>query len=198
MPAEDSQARPPQPEPSHAQHRREGPAAVGLALITVSDTRALASDRSGALAAELIEAAGHRVLSRGLVPDEPAQIEAAILAAIAQPDCAAVILTGGTGISPRDGTPEVLARLWQRELPGFGELFRWLSWQEVGPAAMLSRACAGQRAGRLLVALPGSPAAVRLGLEALLLPELSHLIGQLRKAEGPQAEGRPLADEEPA
>jgi len=175
-----------QREASAARHRREGAGALGVALITVSDTRDLASDRSGALAIGLLEAAGHRVLSRSLVPDEPPRIEAAILAALAGPDCAAVILTGGTGVSPRDGTPEVLARLWERELPGFGELFRWLSWQEVGAAAMLSRACAGQRAGRLLVALPGSPAAVRLALESLLLPELGHLIGQLRKVEGPK------------
>jgi molybdopterin adenylyltransferase len=175
----------PEPEPSPVQHRREGPASLGLALITVSDTRDLASDRSGALAIGLLEAAGHRVLSRSLVPDEPARIESAILVALAAPDCAAVILTGGTGISPRDGTPEVLARLWERELPGFGELFRWLSWRDVGAAAMLSRACAGQRGGRLLVALPGSPAAVRLALADLLLPELGHLIGQLREAKGP-------------
>ena len=178
-----------QSEPSPAQHRREGLVALGLALITVSDTRTLANDRSGALAISLLEAAGHRVLSRSLVPDEPAHIEAAILAAIAAPDCAVVLLTGGTGVSPRDGTPEVLARLWERELPGFGELFRWLSWREIGPAAMLSRACAGQREGRLLVALPGSPAAVRLALEDLLLPELGHLLAQLRKAEGPQTDG---------
>jgi molybdenum cofactor biosynthesis protein B len=198
MPAQDGKSPPERSEFTPAQHRREGPRSLGIALITVSDTRALADDRSGALAIELLEAAGHGVVSRSLVPDDAARIEAAILAALARPECAVVILTGGTGISPRDGTPEVLARLWERELPGFGELYRWLSWQAVGAAAMLSRACAGQRAGRLLVALPGSPAAVRLGLEALLLPELSHLIGQLRKAEGPHAEGRPLADEEPA
>ncbi len=176
-------------EAGPAQHRREGLGALGLALITVSDTRSLADDRSGALTISLLEAAGHRVLSRSLVADEPARIEAAILAALAVPDCAAVLLTGGTGVSPRDGTPEVLARLWERELPGFGELFRWLSWQEIGPAAMLSRACAGQREGRLLVSLPGSPAAVRLALEGLLLPELGHLVAQLQKAEGPQTEG---------
>ncbi|MBM4116216.1 MogA/MoaB family molybdenum cofactor biosynthesis protein [bacterium] len=192
-----SSQRPPDAASGRQQHRREGPRALGVALITVSDSRSGASDHSGALAERLLLAAGHHLVARHLVPDDPERIEGAVLGALATVDCSAVILTGGTGVSPRDRTPEVLAGLWERELPGFGEFFRRLSWEEIGSAAMLSRACAGLREGRLLVALPGAPAAVRLGLERLLLPELGHLVGQLRRVEGAQREGRPL-DEEPA
>jgi molybdenum cofactor biosynthesis protein B len=167
--------------PSHEQHRREAPASLGIAVITVSDTRDLETDRSGALIVEYLEAAGHRLTSRGIVPDEPAAIEAAALAAL--PGCDVLILTGGTGLSPRDRTVEVVESLCERPLPGYGELFRMLSWEEIGAAAMLSRACAGVREGRLLVATPGSPGAVRLAMEKLLLPEMGHVIRELGKRE---------------
>ena len=171
----------------HREHQRCALPGLGVIVVTVSDTRTLATDRSGALAAELVTAAGHRLLDRVLVPDEPARIDDAVEAALAAPDCSAALFTGGTGVSPRDRTADVVARHFERELPGFGELFRMLSWQEIGAAAMLSRAAAGVRGDRLLVALPGSPAAVRLALEKLLLPELGHLVGELRKREGPAA-----------
>jgi molybdenum cofactor biosynthesis protein B len=145
-------------------------------VITVSDTRSLADDTGGALVCELLEAAGHRVALRELVKDDAGAIRAAFERALASTDCAAVILTGGTGIAPRDVTPEAVAPLLERPLPGFGELFRMLSYQEIGAAAMLSRACAGRVGRAILVCLPGSEHAVRLAVEKLLLPELGHLV----------------------
>lgn len=172
---------------SHEQHRAAAPEHLRAALVTVSDTRGRADDRSGDLIVARLEAAGHTLSSRALVPDEPADIEAALRAALADPGCHAVLLTGGTGISPRDRTADVVADFCDRLLPGFGELFRLLSFEEIGAAAMLSRALAGVGDGRLVVALPGSPAAVRLALDRLLLPELGHIIHELNKREGPRA-----------
>lgn len=166
---------------AHA-HREAGLARVPCAVVTVSDTRDLASDRSGALAVELLEGAGHPVVLREIVRDEPAEIEAAVRRALAHPEVRAVLLTGGTGIAPRDVTPETLEPLLERVIPGFGELFRALSYAEIGSAALLSRALAGLAAGRVVFALPGSRGAVRLALEKLVLPELGHLAGEARKA----------------
>jgi molybdenum cofactor biosynthesis protein B len=154
---------------------------VVAAVISISDTRDLASDAGGALIVEMLEAAGHRVGSRSVVPDEADQIEDAASRALAAPETQAVIVTGGTGVAARDVTPDALEPLFDREIPGFGELFRWLSYQEIGTAAMLSRAIAGLVDGRVVFALPGSRAAVRLGMEKLILPELGHLVGEARK-----------------
>lgn len=162
-------------------HRRRALASVSCAVITVSDTRTLETDRGGALAEELLRARGHPVVERRVVPDEPASIAEALRTLLERDDVAAVILTGGTGAAPRDVTPEAIRPLLERELPGFGELFRLLSYQEVGSAALLSRALAGTAGGRVVAALPGSPAAVRLALEKLLLPELGHLVSEARK-----------------
>ena len=172
--------------PSHRQHRAEAPGELGVAVITVSDTRTLDTDRSGAMIETYLVEAGHRALSRVIVPDDPAEIETAALAALELDDCDVVILTGGTGVSPRDRTPETVAALSERILTGYGELFRMLSWEEIGAAAMLSRALAGVRDRRLLVATPGSTGAVRLAMEKLLLPEMGHIIRELRKREGPR------------
>lgn len=150
-------------------------------MITVSDTRTLADDSGGALVCELLEGGGHRVASREIVKDDVAAIRAALGSALASPDCAAVILTGGTGVAPRDVTPEAVAALLETPLPGFGELFRQLSFAEIGAAAMVSRALAGLARGKPVFALPGSRAAVRLGLERLILPELGHLVGEASK-----------------
>jgi molybdenum cofactor biosynthesis protein B len=160
---------------------------VGCALVTVSDTRTPETDTGGSLLAELVSAAGHSVVSREIVRDDVAQIRAAAERALANGACGALLLTGGTGTSPRDVTPEAVRPLFERELPGFGELFRVLSFQEIGSAAMLSRACAGSRAGKLVFALPGSPAAIRLALERLVLPELGHLVGEATKRPGQHA-----------
>ena len=149
----------------------------------MSDTRSLADDTGGALLCELLESGGHRVALRELVKDEVAEIRAALGRALASAECAAVILTGGTGIAPRDVTPEAVAPLLERPLPGFGELFRQLSFAEIGSAAMLSRALGGLARGKPVFALPGSRAAIRLALERLILPELGHLVGEATKTQ---------------
>ena len=149
------------------------------AVITVSDTRRGKADAGGALVASLIEQAGHNVSARAQVKDEPEEIRRATSAALARRDVDCVILTGGTGLSPRDVTPDALATLIEKPLPGFGELFRVFSYEQVGPAAWMSRATAGVARGRLVVTLPGSTAAVELALRQLLLPELVHAMRAL-------------------
>jgi molybdenum cofactor biosynthesis protein B len=164
------------------QHRASAPRSLGCAVITVSDTRSLADDTGGALLCALLAGGGHHVTTREIVKDDVAAIRDAVGRALADPGCAAVLLTGGTGIAPRDVTPEALEPLLERVLPGFGELFRQLSFAEIGAAAMLSRALAGLARGKLVFALPGSRAALRLALERLILPELGHAVGEAGKA----------------
>lgn len=164
------------------QHRdAAGSPAFGLAVVTASDSRKPGEDLSGALIRERATAAGHRVVESRLVPDEAGALRAAVEAALASPAIDAVVVTGGTGLAPRDVTIEAVAPLFEKSIDGFGELFRRLSWDEVGPAAMLSRAAAGVAAGKAVFLLPGSPAAVRLAMERLILPELAHLLGQARR-----------------
>ncbi|MEC9336216.1 MAG: molybdenum cofactor biosynthesis protein B [Candidatus Thermoplasmatota archaeon] len=162
------------------EHHAVAPHRVTVAVVTLSDSRSPANDRTGDTIVALLEAAGHSVAGRELVREDPSAIRAVLDAALTGPT-QAVILNGGTGIAPRDSTPEIVAPLLERELPGFGELFRQLSFQEIGAAAMLSRALAGVAHGKLLFALPGSETACRLALEQLILPELGHLVGELRK-----------------
>jgi len=162
-------------------HRAHAPKSVPCAVITVSDTRTLADDSGGALLCALLEGAGHAVAARELVKDDARAIGAALDAALARADCAAVLLTGGTGVAPRDVTPEAVGPRLERELPGFGELFRALSFAEIGAAALLSRAFAGIARGKPVFALPGSRAAIRLALERLILPELGHLVAEAQK-----------------
>jgi len=162
-------------------HRHDAEQALAAVVITVSDTRTRETDTGGALAVELLEAAGHRVVDRALVRDDVDAIQKAVDAAVMRDDVHVVVLTGGTGIAARDVTPEALETLLDRTLPGFGELFRALSYQEIGSAAMLSRAVAGIARGRVVAALPGSRAAIRLALERLLLPELPHLAAEATK-----------------
>lgn len=162
-------------------HRREAARAVPTGVITVSDTRTLATDTGGDCVAELLAGAGHPVALREIVKDDSLAIAAALRGALARGDVRAVVLTGGTGISPRDVTPEAVAPLLERVLPGFGELFRALSYQEIGSAALLSRALAGVASGKPVFVLPGSRAGVRLALEKLVLPELGHLAAEARK-----------------
>jgi molybdenum cofactor synthesis domain-containing protein len=159
-------------------------AAARVAVLTVSDPRTAADDESGRLLAEGLAAAGHAVAARRIVPDGEAEVEAA-LRGLLGPAVDAVVMTGGTGVAPRDRAPEVAARVCERELPGFGELFRSLSFAEIGPAALASRAYAGQAGPHLVFVLPGSPAACRLGLERLLLPVLPHLVGLARGGAAP-------------
>jgi molybdopterin adenylyltransferase len=168
-------------ESPHSEHRSQGPASVRCFVITVSDTRTEQTDKSGAAIAELIAAAGHAVGGRLLVRDEVALIRDAIQRQLAAADVDVVIITGGTGITSRDCTFEVVASLIDKRLDGFGELFRMLSYQQIGAAAMMSRASAGLAAGKIVLSLPGSEAAVRLAMEKLVLPELRHLVQQARK-----------------
>jgi molybdenum cofactor biosynthesis protein B len=152
-----------------------------LALLTVSDTRTERCDRSGQLIRRLAEAAGHRIVDYRLLPDEPEQIRSCVQDWLAREDCDAIVVNGGTGIAPRDRTHEAIARLIDQRLDGFGELFRMLSFEQVGSAAMLSRAVAGIARGKPLFSVPGSPGAAELALTRLILPELGHLLGELRQ-----------------
>lgn len=163
-----------------SEHRAAGPASVAIRVITVSDTRSLAEDKSGALLEEIFTAAGHRV-TRARVTDDAVKIREAIADAENDPSVRAIVLTGGTGIAKRDVTAELVASLLEKELPGFGEIFRALSFEEIGSAAILSRAVAGIRGTRALFALPGSSAAVRLAATRLIVPELGHLVRELDK-----------------
>ena len=162
-------------------HRAHSPRVVRVAVLTVSDTRTAATDASGDRIAALCTDAGHEVVDRALVPDDAAWIRAWV-ERVRDADAAdAAILTGGTGVSPRDVTIEALAPVLTKGIPGFGELFRMLSYAEIGSAALMSRA-EGGLAGRLVVlALPGSQAGVELAMTKLVIPELPHLVGQARK-----------------
>ena len=141
---------------------------LGMAVLTISDTRDQTSDRSGAWLAEAVRAAGHRLVDRRIVRDEPAEIETAVRRWLADEEVDVVITTGGTGITLRDVTPEVLEPLFDKPIPGFGELFRMLSYRSIGPATVQSRALAGLARGTLVFALPGSPGACRDAWEGIL------------------------------
>lgn len=179
--------RPPRRRPAHVAAHGPGPglpSSIGCAILTVSDTRGPSDDRSGNVLQQRLEHAGHRIVCRDWVADERLAIRRRVRAALSRRGVDAVVVTGGTGITPRDVTPEAVAPLVARWLPGFGELFRTLSFEQVGSAAWLSRAAAGVAQGRLLVILPGSPAAVRLAADRLLVPELAHvarLLGRLEQ-----------------
>jgi molybdopterin adenylyltransferase len=162
-------------------HRTHAPTSVGCAVITVSDTRTEATDTSGRAIVDLLGERGHRVVYRAIVPDDRARIRGAIEEMLARDDVDVVLTTGGTGISARDGTSEVVSGLLDKRLDGFGELFRMLSYDDIGAAAVMSRACAGLARGRIVVAMPGSEAAVRLAMHKLLLPELGHMVREARR-----------------
>ena len=166
---------------SHVEHKAQAPASVGCYVLTVSDTRVPDTDASGRAIRELLETGGHRVTGHQIVRDEPADVARLVAAAIADPDTHAIITTGGTGITARDGTFEAVDRLLDKRLDGFGELFRMLSFAEIGASAMLSRATAGVASGTPIFVLPGSENAVRLAMTRLILPELGHFVQQARK-----------------
>ena len=163
------------------EHRATAPRTVGCFVLTISDTKTPETDTSGALIRELLAAAGHRVVGSAIVKDEPADVQRIVRNACADDAIGAVVMTGGTGITSRDSTYEAIEALLDKRLPGFGELFRMLSYQDVGPAAMLSRAQLGIHNRRIVVSLPGSPNACRLALEKLLIPELSHLAREVNR-----------------
>jgi len=161
---------------SVAEHHALSPASVPCFVLTVSDTRTLGTDTSGQTIADLLRSAGHDVVDRQAVRDEPEEVQRVIRETIRQGRARAVITTGGTGISGRDSTFEAVTALLDKRIDGFGELFRMLSYQDIGPAAMLSRATAGVASGCVIFMLPGSEAAVRLAMTRLILPELGHVV----------------------
>ncbi len=166
---------------STTEHRCQSPKTVRCAVITVSDTRTLETDRGGQLIVELLTAAGHSITARQIVRDEPRSI-APLVRSLATPDATdAILITGGTGIAARDQTYETVSGLLSKTLPGWGELFRMLSYADIGPAAMLSRAVGGVLNSVIVLTMPGSVAAVRLAMEKLIVPEIGHLVFEARK-----------------
>ena len=162
-------------------HRKSAPEHVRVAVLTISDTRTPETDTGGDTVEELMRAAGHDIVARDIVGDEASSIWTKLVDLLAHPEVDAVITTGGTGISARDTTYEVVDRMLDKKLDGFGEIFRMLSYEEIGAAAVLSRAVAGTVGAKFVACLPGSRNAVRLAVEKLLAPEISHVVFELRK-----------------
>jgi molybdenum cofactor biosynthesis protein B len=162
-------------------HRQAAPEVVPSSIVTVSDTRSLETDTGGALVEACLLAAKQVVTQRRIVPDDPDSIRGALVEALAEPESRAIIFTGGTGVAPRDVTPDTLEPELDRVIPGFGELFRMLSYTEIGSAALLSRALAGLKGGKVVFVIPGSRGAVRLAMEKLIVPELGHLVSEAVK-----------------
>ena len=167
------------PAVSHVEHKAQAPSSVACYVLTVSDTRTPDTDSSGRAIRDLLEAAGHAVSGHAIVRDEPARVAAAVRAGLEDARTQVIVTTGGTGVTSRDGTFDAIDGLLDTRLDGFGELFRMLSFQEIGSAAMLSRATAGTSARKAIFVLPGSEHAVRLAMTRLILPELGHLVQQL-------------------
>jgi molybdopterin adenylyltransferase len=163
---------------SQADHKARAPLSVRCFVLTISDTRTEETDTSGRAIVDLLTAAGHTIAGRAIVMDDADLVRGTVERHLANAEVQVIIMTGGTGITSRDSTYEAVSGLLQKRLDGFGELFRMLSYAEIGPAAMMSRACAGLVAGRIVVSLPGSEAAVRLAMERLVVPELGHLVQQ--------------------
>ncbi len=159
----------------HHEHKAHAPSRLTFAVLTVSDSRSLDTDGTGRRLEEGLAAAGHAVAGRRVVPDETARISAAVSGWLRDDRVQAVVVNGGTGIAPRDVTPEAVRPLLDKELPGFGEAFRALSFQEIGSAAVLSRALAGVASGKLVFCLPGSTGGAALALDRLILPEAGHM-----------------------
>jgi molybdenum cofactor biosynthesis protein B len=158
-------------------HRKDAPKSVRCFVLTISDTRTLDTDTSGNAIVAALETAGHVVAGRQIVRDDPSAVQAAVKAASAD----VVITTGGTGITSRDGTYEALSAMFEKKLDGFGELFRMLSYEQIGSAAMMTRACAGVIGRTAVFSLPGSEHAVRLAMEKLIVPEMGHVVRELRR-----------------
>ncbi len=154
---------------------------VSCAVVTLSDTRNESTDRSGALIRQMLAEAGHRVIEYTIIKDEPTELASLLTLLSSRPDLEAIFTNGGTGISKRDQTIDVLEKRLDARLPGFGELFRMLSYEQIGAGAMLSRATAGVLGGKIVFAMPGSTKAVELAMARLILPELRHLVSELAK-----------------
>src|SRR5262245_61852036 len=172
------------PVVSSVEHKSQAPVSVACFALTVSDTRTDANDTGGRTIRELLEAAGHTVAGHAIVKDDPSQVTTLVRERLNDPATQVIITTGGTGISARDTTFEAVTSLFEKRLDGFGELFRKISFDEIGSAAMMSRATAGTIGRKAIFVLPGSPAAVRLAMEKLIVPELGHIVQQLTKKSG--------------
>lgn len=166
---------------SHREHKERAPKTVACAVITISDSRTVETDTSGQLIKERLARHGHTVKHYHIIKDEPEQLRALLSSLADDEECQAIILNGGTGISRRDQTVDVLDHMLEKRLPGFGEIFRFLSYQEIGPAAILSRAVAGVYKGTVVISIPGSPAAAKLAMDRLILPELAHMVGEVNR-----------------
>ena len=164
-----------------AEHKARAPRSITCYVLTVSDTRTPATDTSGQAIRDLLEADGHVIMGSAIVRDEPDDVAARVTAALDDARVQAIITTGGTGVTSRDGTYEAVNRLLEKRLDGFGELFRMLSYQQIGPAAMLSRATAGTARRKAIFVLPGSEDAVTLAMTRLILPELTHVVQQVSR-----------------
>jgi molybdopterin adenylyltransferase len=160
-------------------HRKDAPGPVRCFVLTISDSRTPANDTSGSAIVDALRGAGHEVAGRLIVRDEPATVREVVTGQAGVVDV--VITTGGTGITSRDSTYEAIASALDKTLDGFGELFRMLSYPEIGSAAMMSRACAGTIGRTAVFSLPGSESAVRLAMTTLILPELGHIVRELRR-----------------
>lgn len=163
------------------EHKSEAPTAMRCAVITVSDTRTLETDTGGQTVIDHLVGAGHAVVQREIIPDEPQPMRELLFRYSDRGDIDAVLLTGGTGIGSRDQTYETISAMLTKVLPGYGELFRMLSYEEIGAAAMLSRAVGGLMNNMVVLTMPGSRAAVRLAMEKVVLPELGHLVREARR-----------------
>jgi molybdenum cofactor biosynthesis protein B len=164
---------------SVATHRKEAPASVRCFVLTISDTRTAETDASGDAIAQALTSAGHDVAGRRIVRDDPAEVREIVRAE--SRNVPVIVTTGGTGITARDSTYEAISTLLDKRLDGFGELFRMLSYEQIGSAAMLSRACAGSIGTTAIFALPGSEQAVRLAMDKLILPEIGHVVRELHR-----------------
>jgi molybdenum cofactor biosynthesis protein B len=162
------------------EHKEKAKKSVRCFVITVSDTRDENTDTSGQTIKRYLTDEGHPTAGYRIVKDEPVEIEALLKEVLGRDDVDSVIVNGGTGISPRDGTYEVVNRFLEKKLDGFGEIFRYLSYLEIGSAAIMSRAAAGTARGKVLISLPGSSGAVTLAMEKLILPEIRHMVSQLQ------------------
>ena len=166
---------------SVTEHKAAAIPSLNVAILTISDTRTMETDSSGALIESMIRERGHILLDRRIVRDEPEAIREILREWLAIPSIHAILLTGGTGLSPRDQTFETVNAMFTKPIPGYGELFRMLSYQQIGPAAILSRAVGGLIGGIALFTMPGSRAAVTLAMSEIILPELPHVIREARK-----------------
>jgi molybdopterin adenylyltransferase len=166
---------------STQEHREKAPDHINCCVVTVSDTRTEETDKNGKIIKDALTAKGHTIADYRIIPDEPDQIESILAELASRDDSDAIVFNGGTGISQRDTTFDVIDRMLEKKLDGFGELFRWLSWYEIGPAAMLSRATAGTYKNTLVFLTPGSSNAVTLAMEQLIAPEVAHMVFETRK-----------------